>query len=195
MGFGPRQEEGKYFYDRFPRWSKLGNMVSDVQTAVDALETFDFIDRNNIFLLGNTVGGSVALMSASLDKRIAGAAVVSAFSPWRTSVPQVESVRTYSHIHGFLPRLGYFAETPAKVPVDFTEVIAAIAPRPLLVIAPQLDRHADLPAVSNSMQAVKNIYELYKAGDKLQFKTPREINRMTLEMNTEVAEFFSGLIK
>jgi hypothetical protein len=121
--------------------------------------------------------------------------VVSAFSPWRTSVPQVESVRTYSHIHGFLPRLGYFAETPAKVPVDFTEVIAAIAPRPLLVIAPQLDRHADLPAVSNSMQAVKNIYELYKAGDKLQFKTPREINRMTLEMNTEVAEFFSGLIK
>ena len=192
MGFGARQEEGKYFYGRFPHWSKMGNMVDDVSASVDALQTFNFIDGKHIFLLGNTIGGSVALMGAARDERIAGVAVVSAFSPWRNSTPQFESIRNYSHAHGFLPRLGYFAYTPENVPVDFPEIIAAIAPRPLLIISPELDRHADLPSIKKSMASVKSVYEMYRKGDQLQFQTPREINRMTEDMNKAVAEFFEN---
>jgi hypothetical protein len=195
MGFGTRQEEGKYFYERFPQWSKMGNMVSDVKASVDALETFDFIDPTHIFLLGNTIGGSVALMSAARDERIAGVAVVSAFSPWRTSNPQYESIRNYSHIHGFLPRLGYFANRPDDAPVDFAEIVASIAPRPLMIVAPELDRYADMASLKRSIESVKAVYNLYQKGNQFHFDTPHEINRMTTEMNKSVADFYGKLIE
>jgi cephalosporin-C deacetylase-like acetyl esterase len=172
----------------------MGKMVRDVTACTDALEAFDFIDHKHIFLLGNTIGGSVALMTAAQDKRIAGVAVVSAFSPWRASDKIHESLRTYSHLHGFLPRLGSFAENPMDTPLDFGEIISCIAPRPLLVIAPAMDRYADFDEVSNTMKSVANVYRLYGKPKHLLFQTPVEINRITVAMEEEIANFYSSIL-
>lgn len=194
-GFGTRLDEGTYFYERFPEWSKMGMMVGDVRSCVDALETFSIIDPKHIFLLGNTIGGSVALMAAARDERIAGVAVVSAFSPWRTSKPSYESIRTYSDKHGFIPRLGFFASRPNDTPVDFGEIISCIAPRPLMVIDPTLDRYADQEAVQNTMKSVESVYSLYGKRDRLKFQTPLEINRLTEEMDKDIVDFYSGQLQ
>ena len=194
VGFGTRLEEGTWFYERFPEWSKMGMMVRDVKACTDALESFDYIDKDHIFLLGNTIGGSVALMTAAQDERIAGVAVVSAVTPWRSANSRYESLKTYSHLHGFIPRLGLYAERPQDAPVDFGEIISCIAPRPLMVIAPAFDRYADPEAVKNTMNTVKGIYTLYDKVNNLNFQTPPEINRMTEKMNDEVAAFYNRII-
>jgi dienelactone hydrolase len=194
VGFGTRMEEGTYFYDRFPTWSKMGMMVNDVKSCVDACASFNFIDTKHIFLLGNTIGGSVALMAAARDERIAGVAVVSAVTPWRTSNSQYESLRTYSNQHGFIPRLGFYANHPQNTPVDFGEIISCIAPRPLMIISPTLDRYADPEAVKSTLQSAEEIYSLFGRKDQLQIQTPMEINRMTDEMNKNVSEFYSRII-
>ncbi|MEX1241013.1 MAG: alpha/beta fold hydrolase [Cyclobacteriaceae bacterium] len=194
FGFGSRIEEAQYFYQRYPQWSKMGRMITDVKYSVDALQSFDFIDDENIFLLGNTLGGNLALMSAALDDRVAGVAVLSAFSPWRASKDQYESIRINSHSHGLMPRLGLYANRAAEVPVDYPEIISAIAPRPLLVIAPTLDRHADFPAVEKTMEQVSSIYDLYQRRASLRFDTPPEINRMTESMYGDVVGFFKEVL-
>ncbi|GEO07288.1 hypothetical protein AAE02nite_49520 [Adhaeribacter aerolatus] len=193
FGFGTRNQEAPYFYQRFPAWSKMGKMVSDVKACVDALETFATIDKSKIFLLGNTIGGSVAIMAAAQDSRIAGVAAVAAFSPWRKSNAQYESLRNYSHLHGFMPRLGFYAGQPATAPVDFAEIMSCIAPRPLLLISPELDRHADLAAVKQSVQAVAGVYRLYNQPQHLQLQTPREINRLTTAMHPYITAFFKSI--
>lgn len=147
FGCGTRIQEAQYFYQRYPGWSKMGKMVSDVKACVDALQTMDNIASDQIFLLGNTLGGSIGLIAATQDERIAGLAVVSAFSPWRTSNKQYESLRNFSHQHGLIPQLGWYAEDPEQVSLDWDEIIACIAPRPLMIIAPKLDWHADTIAV------------------------------------------------
>jgi pimeloyl-ACP methyl ester carboxylesterase len=195
FGFGTRFEEAMYFSERFPGWSRMGKMITDVKACVDAMETFDFIDNRNIFLLGNTIGGSVALMTAAQDDRVAGVAVVSAFSPWRSGNQVFESIRTYSHMHGFIPKLGFYTDNPQNTPVDFGEIISCIAPRPLMIISPSMDRYADLNAIKGTMKAVQGIYELYGKPEQLVFKTPLEINRMTEEMNSEVAGFYETILK
>src|SRR5690606_25913125 len=139
-------------------------------------------------------GGSVALMAAALDSRVAGAAVVAAFSPWRSSNKQYESLRTYSHLHGFIPRLGFFAADSRQTPLDFGEIIAAIAPKPLLIIAPDLDRYADITAIQNIMKPVAGVYRLYGSADHLSIRYPHEINRMTEDMFTEIADFYSQML-
>ena len=191
FGYGSRIEEAQYFYQRYPKWSKTGKMLTDVSAYVDALSGLDYIDPGKIFLLGNTLGGNLALMAAAQDNRVAGVAVLSAFSPWRESNQQFESIRSQSHLYGNMPRLGFFATRPKQVPVDYAEIISCIAPRPLLIIAPELDRHADFPAVRNTVEKVKSVYKLFDKERAIDFQTPREINRMTEPMYKMVADFFS----
>ncbi len=195
FGCGTRMQEAEYFYQRFPQWSKMGKMVSDVKSCVDGLESFESIDKGNIFVLGNTLGGSAGLIAASLDERIAGIATVAAFSPWRTSNHQYESIRNFSNQHGLIPRLGWYAEKPEMVPVDWDEIVACIAPRPLMIIAPSLDRYTDPKAMQQTISRIRIRYQHCGNPQNLKVEIPMEINRMTTKMNNEVTQFFKKIIK
>ena len=193
FGCGTRIQEAQYFYQRFPKWSKMGKMVNDMSACVDALETMTSIDSKHIFVLGNTLGGSIGLIAAAQDHRIAGIATVAAFSPWRTSNQQYESIRTFSEQHGLIPRLGWYAEKPQQTPIDWTEITACIAPRPLMIIAPTLDRYTDRQAISQTLNQIKNRYKESGKTNNLEIQTPEEINRMTVHMNKDIVHFFKRI--
>ena len=191
IGYGTRIEEGIRFYERYPNWSKLGKMVSDTRAAMDALETLDFVDNERIFVSGYALGGTVSLFTAALDARVAGTAVSSAFSPWRDPASKdIEGLKAFSHLYGLLPKLGLFAGYESRVPVDFTGIISSIAPRPLLVIAPQLDRHANLEKVNQSLTEIRSVYSLFNAQKNIQYKTPREFNKLTPAQESDLANWF-----
>lgn len=196
IGYGTRIEEGTLFYERYPRWSKLGKMVTDTRTAIDALESLSFIDKKNIFISGYALGGSVGLFTAALDHRVAGAAVSAAFTPWRDpGNKHQEGIKAYSHLFGLLPRLGFFVGNEDRLPLDYPEIISSIAPRPLLVIAPRLDRHANVQKVDEGMREVKSVYELLKAPEKLRYLTPREFNQLTPSQEIDLANWLENMIK
>ena len=129
-------------------------MVADTRAAVDALAALTEIDGARIYLAGYSLGGKVALFTAALDDRIAGVIAASAFTPLRTAPASTEGLRQYSHLHGLLPRLGFFEGQEPKVPIDYNEVLAAIAPRPVYVRAPTLDRYASLEDVGSRRGAI-----------------------------------------
>jgi cephalosporin-C deacetylase-like acetyl esterase len=189
IGYGQRIEEGSNFYGRYPHWSKLGKMVTDTRAAVDALKSLEFVDHDKIYLTGYALGGTVSLITTALDERVAGAAVSSAFTPWRDASEDIEGVKAYSHLHGLLPRLGFFAGNENRIPVDFTDIISSIAPRNLLVISPELDRHADLENVKRSMEQVNSVYELLRSSENLDFKIPYQFNRFTTAQHSEIVNW------
>ena len=195
FGFGTRIAEATNFYQRNHQWSKMGKMIRDLRACIDAVEDIDYLDNNKVYLLGNTIGGDVSLMAAALDSRVAGVATVAAFSPLRTSNSQYESLKIYSHLHGFIPRLGFFADRPQDVPVDFSEIIALAAPKPVLLITPDMDRYTNISAFRDAMKPVKHIYDLYNKKEHLIITYPHEINRMTPEMYKQVGDFFDKLAK
>lgn len=195
LGFGTRIEEGKYFYDRFPEWSKMGKMTEDLRDCIDAIPYLEDIDEERIMVLGNTIGGQVALLSAAMDNRIKAVATVAAFTPWRTTDTAKETIRSVSAEHGLIPRLGLYQENPAAIPVDFPEILSTIAPRSLMVIAPTLDKYTDAEALDKSMKVVKNTFIQYRQEDKLRYITPREINRLTPEMTRQIGDYFDQVSK
>lgn len=148
VGFGTRSEEAANFYNRYPHWSLLGKMVADTRGVIaDACNRMPFIDSSNIFLAGYSLGGTVALITAALDDRVKGTAVVNAFSSLRTDNAGTEGIRHYSHLHGLLPRLGFFVGNENRIPVDFDEVMEMITPRSLFVSAQEKDRNHSVESV------------------------------------------------
>ena len=189
IGFGTRNtEESKFFYERFPHWSKMGRMVADVRWAVDALSELELIDPQRIYVAGYSLGGAVGLYSAALDERIAGVISVCGFTPMRSNKPgkTAEGIYEYSHLHGLLPRLGFFAQNEERIPYDFNEILAAVAPRPLLIVAPTWDQYASFPDINHCLSEVKKVYDLYKQKDKVELFAPEDYNRFSEEMKSKV---------
>lgn len=134
-------------------------------------------------------------MAAALDDRVAGVATIGAFSPWRTANQTYESIRVYSHLHGFMPRLGFFAEQPEQAPIDFGELMAVVAPRPILVVAPDMDPHTDLDALQAMLGTVKSVYTRYGKEENLQTEYPNDINRLSRDRYGKISGFFRNLMK
>jgi len=191
IGFGTRLEEGKLFYERFPMWSKLGRMVADVRWSIDELSNIEFLDKNRILVAGYSLGGTVALYSAALDQRIAGVVSIAGFTPMRTDQngKTAEGIFRYSHLHGLLPKLGFFVGNEDRIPYDFDEILGAIAPRPLLVVAPKWDQYHSSEDVSSVISEVTDVYGLFGAKGKIQLSKPEDYNRFSKEIRNEVVEW------
>ena len=194
FGFGTRLLEAVEFYDRYPSWSKMGVMVDDVTSCVDAVASFDELDKENIFVLGNTIGGTVGVMAAALDTRIKAVASVASCVSWRSSDAQYPAIKLFADAHMFMPRLGWYMDSPEKTPTDFWEIMSCVAPRAQLVIVPSLDRHENQELIREQLETVRSVYELYS--DKSMFKTeyPREINRISSDMLTDIIDFYKEQI-
>ena len=179
LGFGTRVHEAKRFYDRYPKWSILGNMIEDTRSAVDALSQLEEIDSSKIFLLGYALGAKVGVLTTAFEDRVAGVVSICGIDPLRLDTPDkgTEGIRQYSHLHGLLPRLGFFLGHEDRVPFDFDEVLASVAPKPALVVAPTLDRYARLPDVQREAETAKKIYSLLGHPEALTIETPVDINR------------------
>jgi dienelactone hydrolase len=172
-GFGSRQGEAAPFYDRHPRWSQLGRMVEDVRGALDALAKDEMVDPQRIWLFGYTLGGSVALHTAALDERVHGVVSIAGFTPWR--VPG--GTTAFSEERGLLPRLGFFAGHEDRIPYDHDALLATLAPRPVLIVQPQMDRLADPTGVRTAVEQARRAYALRDAAPALGLLEPHDYRR------------------
>ena len=186
-GFGARMAESGPFYDRYARWSLLGRMVEDTRAAIDALEKDAAVDASQIFLFGYTLGGTVALHTAAFDSRVKGVVSVCGFTPMRTDA--VGFGADLSQTRGILPRLGLYAGREKEIPYDYDELIAAIAPRPVLVVQPQMDRGATAAYVHTAVDRARKIFSLYDAAGKLALDEPQDYARLTTATQNRAIEW------
>lgn len=190
IGFGRRLLEGADFYARHPKWSKLGKMVEDVRSAVDLLsgsvgrspggDGFQSlpVDPKRIYVVGYSLGGMVALYSAALDKRIAGAASFCGFTPMRTDTQERPDggLRRLWELHSLAPRLGLFQNREAQLPYDYDDVLRLIAPRPCLVVAPLHDRMANSAEVAQCVARASKSWPMDRRRELI-FDEPDDYNR------------------
>ena len=189
IGFGARVRDARDFYRRYPKWSLMGKMVADTRAAIDALTALDAVDASRISLMGYSLGAKVGLLTMALDPRVHALASVSGFDPLRldTADRGVEGVRHFSHLHGLMPRLGFFVGQESRLPFDFDDALAlavapaagANTPRPILLIAPTLDRYARIADVRAEVSHVPNVT----------LETPVDFNRFGRKFQAQVLDW------
>ena len=196
-GFGSRQVEAAAFYNKYPRWSQMGHMVEDTRAAIDALFKEAPVDPSRIYLFGYSMGANVALHTAVLDSRVKGVVSLNGFTPMRTDTAEkgTGGIARYFREHDLLPRMGAFAGKEARLPYDYDELIAAIAPRPVYVLSPQFDRDATPADVKKAIEQAKKVYALYNAADNLMLDEPWDYNRLPLGTQDRVIRWMGEKMK
>lgn len=153
-------------YDFSPRHGYAsGSMkaVWDNVRAVDLLETLPEVDAGRIGVLGHSLGGHNALFTAVFEPRLKAVVSSCGFTTFRKDDLPSWTGRTY------MPRIASaFGNDATRVPFDFPEILAALAPRPLLAIACEKDNDFDVSGVRDCLTAARPIYRLHRAEDKLQ---------------------------
>lgn len=194
LGTGMRQMERKGFYDRHPQWSLAGRMVYDVRSAVAALKELPYVDPEQIYLVGYGHGGMVALLAAAMDEDVAGVVSVSGFTPWQTDTAEKPTggIARYWKLYGTLPMLGIYDGSEASIPLDFDDILATIAPRPTLVVAPTRDMYATHADVIQAVDNAHGVYSLLKAEDKLTLQTPEGFHRFHPERQKQVVQWLKA---
>jgi dienelactone hydrolase len=196
-GFGSRQIEAAAFYNKYPRWSQMGHMVDDTRAAIDALSREAQVDPNRIYLFGYSMGANIALHTAVLDSRVKGVVSLNGFTPMRTDTESkgTGGIARYFREHDLLPRMGAFAGKEARLPYDYDELIAAIAPRPVYVLSPQFDRDATPADVRLAVEQAKKIYRLYNAEDNIKLDEPWDYNRLPQGTQDRVIQWMAEKMK
>jgi len=130
----------------------------------------------------------VGLYAAGLDPRIQGVVSICGFTPMRTDTAArgTGGLARYSYERDLLPRLGFFVGHEAQIPYDFHEVLGLIAPRPAIVVQPQLDRDATPDDVKTAVDEARKVYALYGASEKLGFREPWDYSRLPNKLQDEV---------
>jgi dienelactone hydrolase len=189
--------ETAVFYDRYPHWSQMGRMVEDARAAIDALEKDPLVDPQRISVFGYSLGGTVGLYTAALDARVKGVVSIAGFTPMRTDIAArgTGGVARYSHERGLIPRLGFFAGHEAQIPYDFDDLIATIAPRPVLVVEPKWDRDASPPDVRSAVEQARKVYTLYGAQAKIEIEEPWDYNRLPDRMQDEIVKWMGAALQ
>jgi dienelactone hydrolase len=197
IGFGSRAHEGRSFYQRYPEWSLMGKMVADTRSLIDAVSALEEADASQIHLLGYALGGKVGLFTTALDERIAGVVALSGIYPLRAGDAggANEGVLHYSHMHGLLPKLGFFHGEEARIPFDYDDILALAAPARMLIVAPELDRFNPVDEVRLLVEEGRKAYEAHGTPEALDLWTPRDFNRFPRRLQEEVFDYLEGALR
>jgi fermentation-respiration switch protein FrsA (DUF1100 family) len=163
---------GEYSFDPYKHGYASATMkgVWNHLRCVDLLRSLPEVDGDHVGVLGHSLGGHNALFVAAFDERIKCVVSNCGFCSFPTYVKG--DLTGWSH-DGYMPRLKTVYDLkPEKVPFDFPEVVAALAPRPFLASAPLHDHNFDVEGVKDCVRAATPVYELLGAGDNLAANYP-----------------------
>lgn len=192
-GHGSRMGEFAGFFDRNPNWSRFGKMIADTRAGIDAIQKDTICDPNKIYLYGYSMGGALALHVAAVEPRVKGVVSICGFTPMRTDTESkgTGGLARNSVVLPQIPKLGLFIGDEARLPYDYNELIAAIAPRPVYVISPTLDRDATPEDVHTAVDQARKVYTLYSASDKLALDEPWDFNRLPQQWQDKVVDWMA----
>lgn len=78
------------------------------------------------------------------------------------------------------------------MPFDYDEVLALAAPKPVLVVAPELDRYAPVADVRQEVDAARRVYRLLGREGALELWTPRDFNRFPRKLQEQVFDYIAN---
>jgi dienelactone hydrolase len=140
--------------------------------GVDVLESLPYVARGKTGVIGHSLGGHNALFLATFDERIQAIVSSCGFNVFAKHAGG--DIRAWS-LRYYMPRIkSLYSDDPARMPFDFTEVLAGLAPRTVFINAPLHDQpDFEVSGVRDCVDAAVPVYrDIFHAADKLVVQYP-----------------------
>jgi dienelactone hydrolase/DNA-binding beta-propeller fold protein YncE len=133
--------------------------------AVDLLESLPEVDKERIGCCGVSLGGHNSLFLAAFDPRMK---VVVCSSGFDSFADYMDGNLTGWCQKRYMPSIASkYDKDPKRLPFDFPEVLAAIAPRSLYIHAPKDDNNFKVDSARRCVQSASAVYRLLGAEHSL----------------------------
>lgn len=163
---------GEYTYD-FDKDRYLSGSMKGIwnhMRCVDLLGLHENVDPQRIAAIGHSLGGHNSIFLAVCDPRVKAVVTSCGWTPMHDyyggKLKGWDGVRYAPRI-----RTAYDLD-PNRMPFDFYELIAALAPRAFFTCSPVRDDNFAVDGVKKAMPVVREVYELFGATDRLQARYP-----------------------
>jgi len=143
--------------------------IHDNRRALDLLDTLPFVRHGSYAAIGHSLGGHNSAYTALFDERlrvVVSSCGLDSFRDYKGG-----DIRGWTHPR-YMPRLLAYRERLNELPIDFAEIIAALAPRTVFVSAPLHDDNFKADSVDRIAANARPVFELLGAGDRLILEHP-----------------------
>ena len=161
--------------------------------AVDLLETVPQVDASRIGVIGHSLGGHNALFTALFDERLKATVSSCGFTPFHDYYQGKLMGWTSDR---YMPRIReVYDNDPDKVPFDFYEIVAGLAPRGFYSNSPIGDSNFEIAGVRKAFTKAEAIFTLLDAQDRLKLATPDALHDFPEAQRYESYEWLREQLK
>ena len=186
---------GEYEYDFDADNYASGSMkaIYDNTRAIDLLQSLPEVDPERIGCIGHSLGGHNSLFTAVFDPRVKAIVTSCGF----TSFHKYKG----GDLHGwsgprYMPLVATkYHYSPDQMPFDFPEVLAAIAPRAVFVVAPLHDDNFDKDGVRTCLTAAEPIFKLFGHPENLKAVHPDSAHDFPDAERQQAYAFLDSVLK
>ncbi|MBX9678700.1 MAG: dienelactone hydrolase family protein [Gemmataceae bacterium] len=188
-------KSGGYKFDPYENGFVSATMLGiwNHRVGLDLLQSLPEVDGDRLGVIGHSLGGHNSLFLAAFDERVKATVSNCGFCSFRSYMKG--NLAGWSHA-GYMPRIkSVYEAKPEKMPFDFTEVLAAIAPRAVLASAPVRDDNFDVDGVKECVKAAQPVFRLLGAEEKLSAVYPNAGHDFPDDARDASYKFFDRWLK
>lgn len=161
--------------------------------GVDLLESRPDVDEQRIGVIGHSLGGHNAMFVAAFEPRLKVIVSSCGWCPFHDYYGGKIAGWTSNR---YMPKLkDDYGLDPDRVPFDFYELVAALAPRPFFSNSPLHDSNFDVNGVKKAIPVAAEVYKLLGAADNLQVRYPDCDHDFPKALREEAYEFIDRQLK
>lgn len=186
---------GDYRYDFAADRYVSGTMkgIFNHMRCLDFLESRFDVDPKRIGVVGHSLGGHNALFLAAFDPRVQVVVASCGWTPFHAY--EGGDLKGWAGDR-YMPLLKTRYDLNAdRVPFDFPEIVAALAPRLFFSNSPLHDNNFDVEGVRQGISQARGVYELLGVGENLQVRYPDCGHDFPVEVRREAYEYLDRVLQ
>ncbi len=167
--------------------------IWDHMRAVDLLQSLPEVDPDRIGCIGVSLGGHNSLFVGTFDHRLKVVVSSSGFDSF--SDYKDGDLSGWCQPRYMMRIQNVYGKDPTKMPFDFPEVLAALAPRHLYVHAPLDDSNFKVDSARRCIDAASAVYALLGVPDRIVAVYPPGKHGFPIEAREAAYKFIDGVFE
>ena len=172
--------------------------VWDNIRGLDLLESLPYVDSSRGFgAIGHSLGGHNAVYTAVFDDRLKAIVTscgLDSYLDYHEGNPKNWDPEKGWCQMRYMPKLADYNGRLAEIPFDFHELIGALAPRHVFIIAPTKDPNFRAASVDRIVAAARPVFKLFGHEDRLLLKHPECGHDFPPEMREAAYKMFDAVL-